>query len=151
MIIQRINREDPEVVMIISRNDSTATISKGFPAVWKMDGTRDGLDVEDTNTGDAAKSTLLAGLADVDIVPGGFGLLQCYGIRTDAPMRKSGIATSDNALIGDALVLDTALSLFSGKATGVVSAYLAGVVMAEALASSGSTATTTGVVFLRLM
>jgi hypothetical protein len=151
VIIQRINRTNPEKVFIICRNDSAAAIGKGYPTVFKFDGTRDGLDIEDVKTGTAAKNHLIAGLADASIAAAAYGLVQCYGVRTDAPMLKSGIATSDNAAIGDVMVLHTAASILSGSSSGIVTQYLAGIVMGETMASSSATGTTTGTVFLRLM
>jgi len=152
LIIQRINRTNPEKVFVITRNDSSATIGKGYPAVFKFDGTRDGLDVEDCKTGAAAKNHLLAGLADADISAAAYGLVQCYGVRTDAPIQKCGTATNKNAAIGDALVLHTASSILSGVAAGAVSAWLAGIVCGETYASSSAAGgSTTATVFLRLM
>jgi hypothetical protein len=151
MLIQRLNRTNAEKVFIIARNDSSAAIGKGYPCVFKFDATRDGLDVEDAKTGAAAKNHLIAGLANAEIAASSYGLVQCYGVRTDAPILKCGTATNKNAAIGDALVLHTAASIMSGVAAGAVSAYFAGIVMGETMASSASTATTTATVFLRLM
>lgn len=152
MIIQRINRTGPEKVFVVVRNDSSASIAAGVPGVFKMDGTRDGLDIEDCKTGTAAKNGLIAGLMDVDLAASQYGLCQCYGVRTDAVMLASGSDTDANAEIGDALELHTAASILSGAAAGAISAYLPGIVMGESFASAGGAAgTTTGIVFLRLM
>lgn len=151
MIIQRINRTNPEKAFIITRNDSSASIGAGYPAVFKFDGTRDGLDVEDAKTGAAAKNHLIAGIIDAALAAGSYGLVQCYGVRTDAVILKCGTATDANAAIGDVLALHTAASLLSGVAAGAVSAYFAGMVMGETMASSAATVTTTATIFLRLM
>jgi hypothetical protein len=151
MIIQRINRTNPEKAFIVVRNDTSSAFTKGAPITFKFDATRDGLDVEDCKTGAAAKNHLLAGVADSAIAAAAYGLCQCYGVRTDAVILKCGTATNKNAAIGDAMVLDTANNGFSGVAAGAVTAYFAGVAMGETMASSASTATTTATVFLRLM
>lgn len=151
MIIQRINRSNPEKVFVVVRNDTSSAFTKGSPITYKMDGTRDGIDVEDCKSGAAAKNHLVAGLADSAIAAAEYGLCQCYGVRTDAVILKCGTATNKNAAIGDALVLHTAISALSGVAAGAVTAYLAGFVMGETMASSSATATTTATVFLRLM
>lgn len=151
MIIQAINRTNPEKVFIVVRNDSGSAIGKGLPLVFKFDGTRDGLDVEDAKTGAAAKNHLIAGMANKQLAAGSYGLAQCYGVRDDAPILKCGSASDANAAIGDVLVLYTAESILSGDAAGAVSAYFAGIVMGETMASSAATATTTATVFLRLM
>lgn len=151
MIIQRINRTNPEKVFVVVRNDTAASIAAGYPAVFKFDATRDGLDIEDAKTGAAAKNHLIAGLCDSAIAAASYGLAQCYGVRTDAAMLKAGSKSNANAAIGDILVLHTAISALSGVAAGAVSGFFAGMVMGETMASSSATATTTGTVFLRLM
>ena len=151
MIIQRINRTNPEKVFIITRNDTATAFIKGYPCCFSFDATRDGLDVEDAKAATAVGNHLIAGVNDTALAAGAYGLAQCYGVRTDVAMLKCGTATDKNAAVGDALVLLTASSCFSGIAAGAVSAYLAGVVMGETMASSASVVTTTGTVFLRLM
>lgn len=151
MIIQRINRTNPEKVFIVVRNDESAAMTKGTPITFKFDGTRDGLDAQDSKTGAAAKNGLCAGIADSAIAAGAYGLAQCYGIRDDAVILKCGTATDANAAIGDALVLHTAITALSGVAAGAVSAYFPGFVMGETMASSAATATTTATIFIRMM
>jgi hypothetical protein len=152
MIIQRINRTNPEKVFIVVQNGSASSIGKGYPVVYEYDGTSDGLSVTDVNTGAAAKNHLVAGLLDATLAAGAYGLAQCYGVRTDAPFPRHGIATNSNQVVGDAMVLFTASSILSAAAAGAVSAYLPGIVCGQTLASSGtSTLTSTGTVFLRLM
>ena len=150
MIIQRINRTNPEKVFVIVRNDTTA-FTKGAVIVFTFDGTRDGLDTIDSAAGTAVKTTLVAGIADTAIPAASYGLAQCYGVRTDAIMLHSGTATNANAAIGDEMVMDTTNDGLSGAAAGAVSAYFPGFVMGETMASSATTVTTTGTVFIRLM
>ena len=150
MIIQRINRTNPEKVFIIVRNDDTV-FTKGQPIFFKFDGTRDGLDVEDGGSAAAAKSMLIAGLADSAIAAGAYGLCQVYGVRTDAAIMKGGTKSSTSAEIGDQMVCHTASDVLSASIAGAISAYLPGIVMGETIASSSGLATTTGTVFLRLM
>jgi hypothetical protein len=151
MIIQRINRTNPEKAFLIVRNDTASAFVKGYPVVFKFDATRDGLDVEDAKTGAAAKNHLLAGIIDTALAASSYGLCQCYGVRTDAAILKCGTATNKNAAIGDALILHTANSILSGHTPGAVTQYLAGMVMGETMASSSATVTTTATIFLRLM
>lgn len=150
MLIQTVTN-DPDKVFVVVRNDSAAEIGNGYPCVFKFDGTRDGLDVEDAKTGAAAKNHLIAGIVDTDLPASQYGLAQCYGVRTDAAMLKAGSKSNKNAAIGDILVLHTAQSLLSGVAAGAVSGFFAGIIMGETMASSSATVTTTGTVFLRLM
>lgn len=151
MIIQRVNRTNPEKVFLIGYNDNTAAMVKGAVVVFDYDATDDGLALEKSSTGAAAKSTLAAGVVDTALAAAAYGLVQCYGVRTDAIILKCGIATTDNAAIGDAMVMDTTNDGLSGVATGAISAYFPGFVMGETMASSSGTVTTTATVFIRLM
>jgi hypothetical protein len=151
MIIQRINRTNPEKVFIIVRNDGTA-IGKGEICVFNMDGTRNGLDVKLPLQLDDAHTTLLAGIADKAMAAGEYGLAQCYGIRTDVPMYKHGSASNSNAVVGDIMEVVTASDCLTAAAVGAVTAWLPEIVMAETFASSNnSDGTTTAAVFLRMM
>ena len=151
MIIQRLNRTNPEKVFIIVRNDGTA-IGKGEICVFNMDGTRNGLDVKLPLQLDDAHTTLIAGIADKAMAAGEYGLAQCYGIRTDVPMYKHGSASNSNAVVGDIMKVITASDCLTAAAVGAVTAWLPEIVMAETFASSNnSDGTTTAAVFLRMM
>lgn len=150
MIIQRINRTNPEKVFVVVRNDESTALTKGALCAFKFDGTRDGLDVEKADA--AANSHLIAGANDSAIPAGDYGLAQCYGVRTDAIIIKSGTATNANAAIGDALVYDSSITGLSGVAAGAASEYFPGFVMGETMASSSASGgTTTATIFIRLM
>ena len=150
MIIQRINRTNPEKVFVVVRNDETSALTKGALCSFKFDGTRNGLDVEKSDA--AANAHLIAGIADTAIAAGAYGLAQCYGVRTDAIIIKSGTATNKNAAVGDALIFDSSITGLSGVAAGAASAYFPGFVMGETMASSSASGgTTTATVFIRLM
>ena len=152
MIIQRINRTNPEKVFIVVRNDTAAAIPQGYPVTFNFDAVRNGLDVEDCKTGDTVMGHLIAGFADRDLGVGQYGLAQCYGVRDDVPMPSHGIATNSNQIVGDAMGLFTASSIISALSAGALSEYLPGIVCGQALASSGtSTVTAKGTIFIRLM
>jgi len=150
VIIQRVNRTNPEKVFIIVRNDDSV-FTKGQPICFKFDGTNDGLDVEDATSSAAAKSTLLAGLADSAIPAGAYGLCQVYGVRTDAVVMAGGSVSNSTGSIGDQMVLHHASDCLSVVSTGLISQYMVGCVLGETVDSSGSKGTTTATVFLRLM
>ena len=151
MIIQRVNRTNPEKVFIIGYNDNAAAMVKGAVVDFDYDGTDDGLALEKSSIGAAAKSTLVAGIVDTALAAAAYGLVQCYGVRTDAIILKCGTATTDDSVLGDAMVMDTTNDGLSGTAAGAISAYFPGVVCGEVIASSASTETTTATVFIRLM
>ena len=152
MLFQRINRTDAEKVFIIARNDeASAAWVKGGPVVWQSDGTRDGVDAIKLVTGTAAKCGLLIGVADAATVSGDYGLVQCYGLRTDAVINQAGTVSNANGAIGDILIPWTASDAFSGVAAGAATAYAPMAVLMQTVASSASVAKTTGSVFLRCM
>lgn len=152
MNIQRINRTDPEKVFIVVKNaEASAALVQGGPVVWKASGTDDGLEVVKLVTGAAAKSTLLAGIADTAIANAAIGFVQCYGIRTDAVINQAGTASAANGAIGDVMIPWTASDAFSGVAAGAATGYSPWAVLMQTVASSTAIATTTGKVFLRAM
>ena len=152
-LFKRITRTDPEVVFMIHRNDEAADAwVKGGPVVLQADGTRDGVDAVQLNTGAAAKSTLLIGVADSAVVAGEYGKVQVYGMRTDTVIHKCGTASNANGAIGDVFLPMTALDAFSGVAAGAVTGYSPWAVLMETIASSSASGgTTTAKIFLRCM
>ena len=150
MIIQRINRTNPDKVFIIVRNDTTV-FTKGQPIVYTFDGTNDGLDVIDCKAGAGAKSMLVAGIADSAIPAGGYGLCQCYGVRDDVIVMTGSKDTDSTGSIGDHMVLHTASDCLSVVATGLITQLKVGFVLGETVDSAGVLATTTATVFIRLM
>ena len=157
MLFQRINRTDAEKVFIILRNDGANAWAKGGPVVLKADGTRDGIDAVKPSDGAAAILSLLAGVADVATPAGDYGLVQCYGLRTDTKVRQCGSVTNSHGTTGDVMVISSAGDMFSGTAAGSVqlggAAY--GVVLMSSVASSAATSDATAAVeracWLRLM
>jgi len=150
MIIQRINRTNADKAFIVIRNSESSAMVKGSPAALAWSGTRDGIDVIYADAAIDAHSVI--GLVDTAIPAGSYGLAQCYGIRTDAVMIKSGSATDGNAVVGDVMILDTTITGLSAAAVGAVSAYLAQAVCGATFASSSvAGGTTAATVFLRMM
>lgn len=157
MLFQRINRTDAEKVFIILRNDGANAWVAGCPVTLQADGTRDGVDAVKPSDGAAAKTSLLVGVADTATAAADYGLVQCYGLRTDTKVRQCGTATNANAAVGDVMVVSSAGDMFSGTAAGSVqlggAAY--GVVLMATVASSAATSDATAAVskscFLRLM
>lgn len=152
MLFQRINRTDPEKVFVICRNDeASAAWVIGGPVVFISDGTRDGIDAIKLITGTAAKASLLVGVADAATVAGEYGLVQCYGLRTDAVINQAGTASNANGAVGDVLIPWTASDAFSGAAAGAATGYSPWAVLMQTVASSATIAKTTGSIFLRCM
>lgn len=146
MLIQRINRTDPERVFLVVRNDQGASVGKGRPLSFKMDGTRDGIDAEyDDAVGNQA---LICGLAHTDIGDGDYGLVQAYGYDDDAIVVKTNSHFLVGAVLG-VLSASTCLQVIStSHADKMVYAPIAA--GAESIASAAA-ATTTAKVFLRML
>ena len=145
MIIQRVNRTNPEKVFIVVRNDDAVAFVAGGAIGFKFDGVRDGLDAELADT--AADTPLICGLADAATPAGSYGLVQCYGVRTDAVCLGT---DSDNA-VGDVLVVTHGSVALMSAAAGAASAYLPAFALGATIDSTGSAATTTSTVFIRCM
>jgi len=150
MLFQRINRSDPEKAFIIVKNDeSSNAFIKGAPVNFKFDGTDDGLAAERIASGAAAKAYLTAGLADAATPSGSYGLVQVYGVRTDAVILA---LSSTECAVGDALMIMTASNCLSRTSAGAVNLLKPMFVMGQTLSSvNGDHKTTTGTVFIRAL
>ena len=156
MLFQRINRTDAEKVFIVLRNDGANAWAKGGPIVLKADGTRDGIDAVKPSDGAIANTSLLVGVADAATAAGDYGLVQCYGLRTDTRVRQCGTVTNSNGAMGDGMIISSAGDMFSAASSGaVLSAVHYGVVLMSTVVSSAATSDATAAVertcFLRLM
>jgi len=83
MLFQRVQRSDPETVYQIVYNisGSSAVITAGYPCVWSIASTIDGLAVSKPAS---ATLSLLVGIAVTDIANSAYGKVQCYGYRASA-------------------------------------------------------------------
>ena len=88
---------------------------------------------------------------DKATVAGDYGMVQVYGMRTDAVINQAGTASNANGAVGDVLIPWTASDAFSGVAAGAATGYSPWAVLMQTVASSATVATTTGKVFLRCM
>ncbi len=151
MLIAHVGKDLPEKVYGVFKNDeASAAWVAGAPVCLQADGTDDGFAAVSAAI-TAAKSTMTVGLADTTTAAGSVGLVQIYGVRTDAVINKAGTASNANGAIGDVLIQWTASDALSGVAAGAVSGYLPSFVLMETVASTSPIATTTGTVFIRCM
>ena len=97
MLIARINREDPEKVLIIVK--AAELLPDGRPVCYHFDGTGDG---KDAYLADAATDgTLVVGLADEAIASGKYGKVMVYGLKTNAQAYgASNFAANCGAIFG---------------------------------------------------
>jgi len=79
MLFSRINRSDPEKIFLVVK--AGENLLKSRPVCFHFDGTDDGLDAFLVNA--EVDSIYCCGIADADIASGDYGLVQCYGFRSD--------------------------------------------------------------------
>jgi len=93
MLIQRINRQDPEKLFLIVKAGEDLLQSR--PVCFHFDGTNDGLDAFLVNA--AVDTAYTVGIADANIDSGEFGLVQCYGFRSDAYTIGDSVGSKDSS------------------------------------------------------
>lgn len=82
MIFTKLNRTDPEKIFVCVK--AGEALLAGRPVCYHFSGTDDGKVGYLANAADDA--TLVIGCADKAIASGDYGLVQCYGFRSDAPL-----------------------------------------------------------------
>ncbi len=133
MLFSRINKTDPEKVFIVVK--AGEALVAGKPVTYHFSGTDDGKLAYLSNA--AADHSLMLGIADAAIASGAYGLVQCYGFRSDAYVI---LATSQTTNTGG--VLDVT-SLSSGALYLLASVGAAAVAWTPfTLAISASSTTT---------
>lgn len=146
MLFSRINRSDPEKIFMCVKAGEALLV--GRPVCLHFNGTDDG---KMGYLSDAATDgTLCVGLADKAIPSGDFGLVQCYGYRSDAQV----INASDAALdCGAILAVGSASSgyLYMSASVGAANANQPTFVLAGSASKTTSTTLYTTGVFIRCM
>lgn len=145
------DRVSPESHAVWVRNDTSTALAAGAPICYTMDGTRNGLDVIDANTGAAAKATtLFAGVPTTAIdASGGKGYSQVFGYISEVRLLQRTRAASTDSFVsvaalalGAGLQIDTVNDAFLLGNAGAQSDYLAFVVACESQAAIVSTVST---------
>jgi hypothetical protein len=92
MLMNRINRADPEKVFIVAKNSwSTAALSNGQAVVWDYATDADGVGVTRPTAGAVRAGhlgTAFAGIATEAIAVSDYGLLQVYGYHSAVRVRS---------------------------------------------------------------
>lgn len=146
MIFSRVNRTDPEKVFMCVKAGEALLI--GRPVCLHFNGTDDG---KVGYLADAATDgTLVVGLADKAIASGDYGLVQCYGYRSDAQVINASDAAAD---CGAIMAVGSASSgyLYMSASVGAATAAQPQFVLALSASKTTSTALYTGGVFIRCM
>lgn len=149
MLFSRINKTDPEKVFIVVK--AGEALLQGRPVCYHWTGTDDG------KVGwlcdSAADCVAAIGLADAAIAANAYGLVQCYGYRSDAQLLcGSNVATNCQAVLNVASASSGYLnmSVSIGAATAVQPSFI--LAMSASSTSTDISATLfTGGVFIRCM
>ena len=92
MLMNRINRTDPEKVFIVVKNSfSTASLSNGQAVQWDFAADADGVGVTKPSAGTGRAGhygTAFAGIAAETIAHNDYGLLQVYGYHSAVRVRS---------------------------------------------------------------
>jgi hypothetical protein len=143
MQFQGINREDAERVFQVAFNVAGATMTAGYPAVWDISASVDGVRVTKPAT---ATLSLFVGVAVEDIVDSAYGKFQCYGYRTQANVTND---TSNAIAAGDILIpVNAQFYLSRSAASDGKSGF---VYAAEAFATATTPAAANKKVFIRAL
>jgi hypothetical protein len=146
MLFPRLNRTEPEKIWMCVKAGEALLV--GRPVALHFNGTDDG---KVGYLADAATDgTIVVGLADKAIASGEYGLVQCYGYRSDAQIINASDAAAD---CGAALAVGSASSgyLYMIASVGAASAVQPQFVLALSASKTTSTTLYTGGVFIRCM
>jgi hypothetical protein len=146
MLFSRINKTDPEKVFVVVK--AGEALLAGRPVCYHWTGTDDG------KIGwlcDAATDQpLTIGLADAAIASGTYGLVQCYGYRSDAQM-----IMASNAVTQCGAVMDVASGssghLYMLSSLGAAAAVFTPFTLALSASQTVTAGLITGGIFIRCM
>jgi hypothetical protein len=146
MLFSRINKTDPEKVFIVVK--AGEALLQGRPVCYHWTGTDDG---KIGWLADAATDgPLVVGLADAAIASGAYGLVQCYGYRSDAQM----IMASDAAAnCGAVMAVASASSghLYMLSSLGAAAAVFTPFTLALSASQTTTAGLITGGILIRCM
>lgn len=152
MLIQRVNRTDPEKVFIVVFNSySTAAITNGQGVNWDFITDGDGVGVtiplaRATNAGFAAAGVV----ASASVASGDYGLVQVYGYHSAVRVRTVTGGTPAIAK-GRPLVMNVAGSVFCLESVSTASTTILTFPCAFALAANSSFTTLAKAAFIKAL
>lgn len=110
MLLQRLNRENPEKIFIVAKNSTSSTMTNGQPAVWDYITDKDGVGVEKPRAiGADNRGNAFAGIAAESIAASDYGLFQVYGYHSAVICTP---ATGDSITTGTPLYLPVTSGLY---------------------------------------
>lgn len=151
MLIQRVNRSDPEKVFIMVDNGEGATLPSGGAVIWDTTTDANGVLVRQPDT---AKLHAFAGCLDASMasVTGSYTLCQCYGYKSDALVFQTDTTMAAGLELVPTAAKDYLATVVTDTATNAtVKQQPIFAVLLESVASSGTSATPSTAVFIRAM
>jgi hypothetical protein len=146
MLFSRINRTDPEKVFISVK--AGEALLKGRPVCLHFSGTDDG---KVGYLADAAPdAACVVGIADTAIASGDYGLVQCYGYRSDAVMVLGTSCGVDSFAIL-CVISESSGGLSMSVAAGAATAMNPMFVFANSVSKTVTATLWAGGVFIRCM
>lgn len=143
MLFQRVSRANAEKVFIVAKNVSGSTATAGYPLVFDVGASVDGVRVTRASSTDVQA---FAGIADTDIANNDYGLLQVYGYRSSIAI----YASTGSSVAGDNLVcVASQWGMTPATTGGTAKAF--GFLCAAVAASSSSQYLTTAAAFIRAL
>ena len=143
MLFQRVSRANAEKVFLVAKNVSGSTATAGYPLVFDVGASVDGVRVTRASATDVQA---FAGIADSDIANNDYGLLQVYGYRSSIAI----YASTGSSVAGDNLVcVASQWGMTPATTGGTAKAF--GFLCAAVAASSSSQYNTTAAVFVRAL
>lgn len=152
MLIQRINRTDPEKVFIVGYNSyATAALSNGQAVIWDFATDADGIGVTRPSARATNAGVAVAGIVAEAIASGEYGLIQVYGYHSAVRVRQDTASAAANVAAGRPLTLNTAGSVFCLEPMLTASTAVLTFPCAIALAAQASWTTKAIACFLKCM
>ena len=143
MLFKRVSRANAETAFIVAKNVSGSTMTAGYPAVFDVGASVDGVRVTRASATDVQA---FAGVADSDIANNEYGLLQVYGYRSSIAI----YASTGSSVAGDNLVcVASQWGMTPATTGGTAKAF--GFLCAAVTASSSSQFLTTAAAFIRAL
>lgn len=152
MLIQRINRTDPEKIFVIGYNSySTAALANGQAVQWDYATDADGLGVTRPSARATSAGVAIAGIVAEAIAAGDFGLIQVYGYHSAVRVRQDTSSAAANVAAGRPLSMAAAGSVFCLEPIATASNVVLTFPCAIALAAQASWTTKAIACFLKCM
>jgi hypothetical protein len=146
MLFSRINKTDPEKVCVVVKAGEALLV--GRPVCYHWTGTDDGKIAWLCDA--ATDQSMCIGLADAAIAANAYGLVQCYGYRSDAQMI---FGTSAQTNCGAIMDVGSGSSgyLYMLSSAGAAAAVFTPFTLALSASTTATAGLVTGGVFIRCM